>query len=255
MAHFRPVNIGLWWRLAYRKTVTTAFRTVPLYRERWALSGRTDPVVVPGRDGVHGGAIGKDEALGRLVDLVPLSGGSATPDPLRGLGPALAARYPRRHRGLVVVLDKTDILPPSDLPRGVTGCVLDLSTGPAESAWLALTVALRRGVPVVAVGSDKRLAALAAELPEELAVRLDVVPNRALDELDNGPFGLIRDSLTGYLGTLLECGRWHLDWRRVYARETDAGLAVTVLNGGSPVLVDILVGPGRIARCPGTERR
>jgi hypothetical protein len=244
------VNVELWWRIAYRQTVTTAFRTVPLYRERWALSGRTDPVLVPGRHGVHGGAVTKDEVLGRLTDLVPLAGGTTSADPLRGLGPALTARFPRLRSGLVVVLDDTGPLPPNDLPRGVAGCVLDLASGPAESSWLALTTALRRAVPVVAVGADKQLGELAAALPDELAARLDVVPNRAVDEVDSGPYGLVHDPLLGYLGTLRQCGRWHLDWRRVYARETDAGLAVTVLGTRSPCLVDILAGAGRLGRCP-----
>lgn len=250
VAHCRVVNVDPWWRIAYRRKVASVFRTVPLYREQWALSGRTDPVLVPGRPGVHSGAVRKEDALRRLVDLVPLAGGTATLDPQRGLGPALSARFAFRRGGFVAVLDKTDVLPPSDLPRGVTGCVLDLPSGPAESAWLALTVALRRDVPVIAVGTDKQLAALAAELPEELAVRLDAVPVRALRELDSGPHGLLHDSVLGYLGALRQCGRWHVDWRRVYARETDAGIAMTVLSQRSPALVDILVGPGTLGRCP-----
>ncbi len=250
MAHSRAVNVDPWWRIAYRQKVASVFRTVPLYRERWALSGRTDPVVVPGRTGVHSGAVKKEDALRRLTDLVPLSGGTAAPDPQRGLGSALSARFSFRGGGLVVVLDKTDVLPPSDLPRGVTGCVLDLPSGPAESAWLALTVALRRGVRVIAVGGDKQLAELAEELPDDLAVRLDAVPVRTLRELDAGPYGLLHDSLLGYVGGLQQCGRWHLDWRRVYARETDAGIAMTVLSQRSPALVDILAGPGTLGRCP-----
>ncbi len=250
VAHSRVVNVDPWWHIAYRRKVASVFRSVPLYRERWALSGRTDPVLVPGRTGVHSGAIKKEEALRRLVDLVPLAGGTETLDPQRGLGAALSARFSFRRGGFVAVLDKSDVLPPSDLPRGVTGCVLDLPSGPAESAWLALTVALRRGVPVIAVGSDKQLAELAAELPEDLAVRLDAVPTRTLCEPDAGPYGLLHDSLLGYLGVLRHCGRWHLDWRRVYARETDAGVAMTVLAQRSPALVDVLVGPGTLGRCP-----
>ncbi|MBB4905734.1 hypothetical protein [Actinophytocola algeriensis] len=185
-----------------------------------------------------------------MVDLVPLEGGTALVETLRGLGPALDARFSFRGTGLVVVLDKPDVLPPHDLPRGVTGCVLDLSAGPAESAWRALTVALGRAMPVLAVGADKELAALVAELPEDLAIRLDAIPKRTVDELDSGPHGLLHDSLLGYLGALRQCGRWHLDWRRVYARETDAGLAVTLLTQRSPCLVDILVGSAALGRCP-----
>ena len=250
VAHSPVVNVEPWWRMAYRQKVTSAFRTVPLYRERWALSGRTDPVVVPGRRGVHSGAIQKGEALRRLADLVPLAGGTALVDSLRGLGPALASRFPFRGGGYVAVLDKTDVLPPSDLPRGVTGCVLDPAVEPAESTWRALTVALGRDLPVIAVGGEKELAELVAELPEDLAVRLDVVPRRTVSELDGGPYGVLHDSLLGFLGALRQCGRWHLDWRRVHARETDGGLAVTLLGQRSPCLVDILVGHATLGRCP-----
>ncbi|MFC4852542.1 hypothetical protein [Actinophytocola glycyrrhizae] len=185
-----------------------------------------------------------------MADLVPLAGGTATVQLLRGLGPALSARFSLPDGAFVAVLDKADVLPPTDLPRGVTGCVLDLATGPTESAWRALTVALGRDAPVLAVGDDKRLAELVAELPEELAVRLDVVPRRTITELDGGPYGLLHDPLLGFLGTLRQCGRWHLDWPRVYARETDAGLAVTVLGQRSPCLVDIVAGPATLGRCP-----
>jgi len=97
------------------------------------------------------------------------------------------------------------------------------------------------------------LAELVATLPDDLAVRLDVVARRELSELDGGPNGLLYDRTLGYLGGLRDCGRWHLDWRRVHARETDAGLAVTLLRQRSPRFVDILVGGGvfaSVARCP-----
>jgi hypothetical protein len=59
--------------------------------------------------------------------------------------------------------------------------------------------------------------------------------------------------MLGYLGAFGECGRWHLDWPRVYARETDAGLAFTLLRQDSPRFVDVLVGAGvrgRVRPCP-----
>jgi hypothetical protein len=47
------------------------------------------------------------------------------------------------------------------------------------------------------------------------------------------------------------CGRWHLDWSRVYARPTGLGLAVTLLWQRSPRLVDIAPGiTGELAACP-----
>jgi hypothetical protein len=135
--------IGLLWRAAYLRQVRSAFRTVPLYRERWALDGRTDPVLVPGRTGTSGGAIEAKEAGRRAADLVPLSGGSV-------------------HSG--------------------------------EN----LCEPLRAGL------TERR-----------------------------------------------SCGQSHVDWRRVYVRETDAGLAFTLLWQRSPRLVDILVGvEGRVGTCP-----
>ena len=166
------------WRARYRRAVASAFRTVPLYRELWALDGRTDPVLVPGRTGRACGAITVDEALHRLADLVPLGGGPAEVDPARG----------RR-----TVLGRSAVQHP-------------------------LTV-----------------------------------PSRTLDELAGSGDGVLHDGILGYLGRIRDCGRWHLDWRQVYARETPAGLAFTLLRQRSPRLVDVLVAggvPGAVRLCP-----
>lgn len=170
----------LWWRAAYRHAVTSAFRTVPLYREVWALSGRTDPVLVPGRTGVDGGAVRSSVVRGRLADLVPLAGGAVDVEPSRGLGHALSIGGFGRHTDPAVV---------------------------------------------------------------------------ALDELAaaRGTRGVIRDPLLGFLGASRSCGEWHLDWPRVYARATGAGLAVTLLRHRSPRFVDVLVCDGvagEVAACP-----
>jgi hypothetical protein len=230
--------------------VNSSFRTVPLYREQWALIGRTDPEMVPGRPGVHSGAIQLADAVRRLADTVPLSGGTSRVEPARGLGPVLAARGSFAGTGIAIILDKADVLPPADLPKGVVGCVADPSAL-SESTWLTVTNALRRGVTVVAVGTDKQVAELTAALPDDLAARLDLVPRRTVHELDSGPHGVLHDPALGYLGVLRQCGRWHLDWPRVYARETDAGLAFTLLRQHSPRFVDLLTGGGAtLGRCP-----
>jgi hypothetical protein len=54
------------------------------------------------------------------------------------------------------------------------------------------------------------------------------------------------------LAVLRDCGLWHLDWRRVYARNTPDGVAVSLLRQRSPRLVDIVVTPGqrRMVTCP-----
>jgi hypothetical protein len=140
----RPVFVL--WQLAYRRVVRSSFATVPYYRHRWALEGRTDPVRPA-------------DAERALLDLIPLAGGRSEVDPERWLGSVLGG----------------------------------------------------------------------------------------------GPHGLIHDRLLGYLGALRGCGHWHLDWKRVYARETAAGLAFTLLRQDSPRFVDILLADGlrgRIEPCP-----
>lgn len=243
------------WRRAYRRVVRSAFDTVPFYRERWALDGRTDPTLVPGRTGSLDGATDPETLRRTVVDLVPLSGGSTRFDPVRGLGRVLPRARGPRAGTLVVVVDGHACAPPADLPRGLRGCVVDPDfLGDPDSAVLVeVTNALHRGAPVLAVGGDKELARLSAALPESLARRLDRLPRRTLSELDAGPYGVLHDPLLGYLGAFGECGRWHLDTRNVYARPTRGGLAVTLLNQRSPVLVDVLVDGGvraSVDTCP-----
>lgn len=240
------------WRAAYRRTVRSTFATVPFYRHRWAVDGRTDPVLVAGRTGTHGGAVTPAEVDSARIDLVPLAGGRSEPDPARGLGPVLGPLPPG---ALIAVLDEAGSRPPTDLPGRVRGCVLDPEeAADGASVVLAeLTATFARGATVLAVGTDKQLIRLSGALPPEQAARLGRRPLRELDQLDGGPYGLIHDRLLGYLGAFGACGRWHLDWPRVHARETDAGLAFTLLRQDSPRFVDVLVGGGvrgRVAPCP-----
>jgi hypothetical protein len=75
------------WKAAYVRLVRSSFATVPFYREHWALSGRTDPILVSGKEGVNGGAVPAEMLAERLGDLVPLKGGRDTVEPLRDNGP------------------------------------------------------------------------------------------------------------------------------------------------------------------------
>lgn len=246
-------GVAAWWHASYRRIVRSSFATVPLYRERWALDGRTDPTLVPGRSGRDGGAVSSVEVAARSADLVPIGGGEADVDRLRGLGFVLP---PLGDRALVVVLDPTGPRPPADLPKGVRGCVLDpdrLRSDGVSSAVAAVTARLRRGGTVLAVGSDKDLARLVETLPAEDAVAVDRLPVGGLDRPDPEPFGVLHDPILGFLAAFGGCGRWHVDWRRVHVRETAAGLAFTLLRQRSPRLVDVLVGggvPGRVRPCP-----
>lgn len=241
-----------WWRTAYRRAVRDAFATVPLYRERWALDGRTDPVLVPGKLGTDGGAVGAAEIARRLADLVPIGGGERQPDPVRGLGPVLP---PHGERTLVVVLDTASTRPPADLRPGARGCVVDpghLSADLDSAVAAEVSRLLRTDGTVLAVGTDENLARFTDTLPAGDGARVRRVPVRTLDRLGDGPHGVLHDPLLGYLGSLGDCGAWHVDWRRVYVRETSAGLAFTVLHQRSPRLVDVLAGggvPGTVSYC------
>ena len=246
MAHSPTVSrvaSGWLWHAAYRRAVSAAFRTVPLYRERWALDGRTDPVLVPGRTGVDGGAVPAAEAQRRLGDLVPLAGGSREVDPLRGLGPVVAMDRLVGRGDLVVVLDDERPGQLAGLPVGVRGrvCRVDGLGSVAGTEWWAAVV----------VGSAEQL----GRMPDETRARLRIVPRLELADLTDadGERGLLHDHQLGFLGALRRCGGWHLDWPRVYARETDAGLAMTLLRQRSPCFVDVLVGggvKGVVATCP-----
>lgn len=225
------------WQLSYRAAVRSAFATVPFYREHWALDGRTAPVLVPGRTGRHGGAVDAATVLARRADLVPLAGGEAVVDPLRGLGAVLRRVEPLRTGTLVAVFGADTA--PVDLPRGVRGWAVR----PDDDVDAVLAQA--RG-PVVAVGPDKQLQLL-PDLPH-----LRRVPLRELDELDRGPHGLLVHPVLGVLAGLADCGRWHVDRTALYLRGTDAGLAGTVLRQRSPRLVDTLLGDERVrlSACP-----
>ncbi|MFC4079720.1 hypothetical protein [Amycolatopsis samaneae] len=230
----------------------SAFATVPFYRERWALDGREDPVLVPGRTGKDGGAAPLPEALHKIVDLVPLAGGTKRPDPGRGLGRVLRTARPPGRDGLVVLLGGDELRPPADLPRGVRGCVTD-PDAPAAAVLGEVSAVLRRGHRVLAVGDDKAIVTFTAAVPGDLAHRVEAVPQREIDSLDAGPYGVLHDPALGYLGALGDCGRWHLDWRHVYARLTDGGLAFTLLRQDSPRFVDVIPAGGvraEVASCP-----
>jgi hypothetical protein len=246
------LGAGVAWRAAYLRAVRSAFATVPFYRERWALDGREDPVLVPGRTGTDGGAAPLAEALHKLVDLVPLAGGTERIEPARGLGRVLRTARAPGPGSLVVLTGPDDLRPPADLPKGVRGCVAD-PDAPSASVLRELTAVLHRGHRVLVVGDDKAIATLTAAVPEEAAHRVEAVPHRELDSLDAGPYGVLHDPALGYLGALGGCGRWHLDWPHVYARSTSGGLAFTLLRQASPRFVDVLPAGGvrgEIARCP-----
>lgn len=237
------------WHAAYRRAVRSAFATVPLYRERWALDGRTDPDVVSGRRGRAEGATSTGDLMRAVVDLAPLSGGSTDVDPVRGLGKVLPWARPTGGPALVAVLGHPGARPPADLPRGWRGWLVAAEAD--DRALAEVGSALDAGRPVLAVGPGKEIDRFVRSVPG--GERMAQVPRYEVDALGAGPYGLIHDPVLGYLGALRECGRWHLDWPRVYARRTTGGLAFTLLRQRSPRLVDALPAggvPGRVEPCP-----
>ncbi|MGH3623500.1 MAG: hypothetical protein ACRDQ5_17160, partial [Sciscionella sp.] len=191
------------WRSAYLRAVRSAFATVPLYRETWALSGRTEPVLVPGRTGSYGGAIRADEVVRKLVDTVPLAGGTSTPDPARGLSGLLPLARPGALGGILALVDGDIAQLPTHLPRGTRSCLVHpdaLSCGHEPAALREIEDTARRGELVLAVGADKALDALGAALPGVPGYAIARVPHRGLDQLDGGHYGLLHDRLLGYLG-------------------------------------------------------
>jgi hypothetical protein len=237
--------------------VRSSFATVPFYRAQWALDGRTDPVLVPGRTGARDGATPSALARRNVLDLVPLAGGSAELDPCRGLGPVLVTSVGLAAGDLVVVLDASARHAPADLPTGVRGCLLDPDrAGDEPAAFTAVVNAARNpntGGRVLVVGTDKDLALLDAALPDDVAPKLTRIPRRELDQLDGGPYGVLHDPVLGYYGALGECGRWHPHEATVLVRETRCGLAFSLPRQHSPRLVDILPAAGdqaELGRCP-----
>ena len=107
------------WQAGYHRLARSSFATVPLYRELWSpLRGRE-----PGMAGV----IHVDEVVRKLIELVPLSGGDAELNPLRGLGPVLR-RVRRLGSGALIVVLGRDGGQPRDLSRRLRCRLLDPQT-------------------------------------------------------------------------------------------------------------------------------
>lgn len=215
------------WRASYRRTVRHAFDRVPLYRELWAMDGRTEPVLVPDRTGRLDGALTVQQALRRAIDLVPSGEEPAEPDLGRGLRTALAGAGQRVRGSRLVSLD-----------------------GPLSELVDEVGAALNRGERVLAVGEFQQLDELTLAFPDHPGLR--TAGRHQLDDPTGEPGAVLHGGPLGYLGWLGNCGQRHLDWPRVYARPTAGGLAITVLGRQPPLLVDVLAGggvPGEVMRC------
>ena len=107
------------------------------------------------------------------------------------------------------------------------------------------------------VGTAEELAALPKQpqLRPVLRLPIQAVVDRP-DDLNaaSPPPAVLHEPRLGYVGARKpECGQWHLDWRRVYARERDGQLTLSRLDQRRPTLLGLLV-PGadhvRVDHCP-----
>lgn len=227
------------WEGAYTRVVRSSFNTVPFYRERWALADR-DPVAAV-------------EVEKRPDDLAPIGGGSLAVDPHRGLGHLLRQGGLLGAGTLVGVLG--DVPPPARIPgvrraRLVALTSTDCLPEPIDRRLIRLD-SLER---LASEGRRVAIVAAADDLPElDGAVGIPSYAVRRRLPADPEPGALLSDRLLGHLAVLLRCGRWHLDWRRVYARNSVTGAAFTLLRQGSPRMVDVIPVPGsplQINTCP-----
>ena len=240
-AHRLPLRYSSWsWRRAHRRLVHDTFRTVPFYREAWALHGA--------------GPVTGDDVRRRREDLVPLHGGSAVIDRDRGV--EVVAVSGRAGVDAVLVVSRSAPSPVRRMPGGPRRVWLPPAGAddPAAGRLVDVVAGVRAGRRFVAVGAAGDLAALRTRLPADARAGLPAVAVVATDDEEPAPApgALLRDPVLGFLATAAACGLWHLDWRRVHARQSGAGVAVSLLRQRSPRLVDVLLaGPARwtVATC------
>lgn len=242
---YRPVRQARHYRHAVRR----AFATVTFYREQCAEAGRmlAEPRPTP---------------LADLPDpphaLCPFARPwSAAEPPLWGsrpVGLARALRLAGCGAGIPVLEVRDALLDLDHLPgvgplRGRRYAVLLSSRARvaslerrAELTAAALGVAATAGVALV-VGTPEELAGIPDE-PSGLTGLEPVwrVPVSAVAVAR--PVGqpvLLHEPRLGYLGALVPgCGSFHLDWRRVHARDRDGALALSLIRQRRPTLLDIM---------------
>jgi hypothetical protein len=235
-------------RRRYRRAVRRAFATVTFYREQCAAAGRllAEPVPTPA------GAL--PEPPHTLCPFArPWSAGREpslwTPAP-RPLARALWLAGCRDRSPVLEVrealLDRTRLARRSRLRRPVRYGVLlsptALVTSPEHRA------ALNRAAAVVAAAGTGWLVASPAELAAEPAAgggRLRPVHRLPVAAAAQpGPVGtptVLHEPRLGYLGAYRpSCGRFHLDTPRVYARDRDGQVSLSLPGSRRPTLLDIV---------------
>lgn len=258
--------VGRRWHSGYRRTVRSAFATVPYYRELWSLTEQGRPSTV-------------EDLIAREPDLVPLRAGAARTVPWRGLEASVriarGSRLPRATR-ITVSYARPVGLAPSGREHGAAGWASRVAAvtewlgrigrggngnqedpphgimvTPAEDLADVVGALVAGGSRVVVVGDRTELAPVEANGPQvSTLVRCD--PRELASAAPEGG-AVLYLPLLGYLGALAPCGRWHLAVHQVFARplSDSGGVALTLLHQRSPRLVDVSLGDSvRLDRCP-----
>lgn len=237
----------------YLRAVAAAYGTVPYYRERWLRGvAASERRPTPAAD--------LDRQLARLFPIAqPLAARGELPpwlgDP-RELFEALllTERYDPADPLIEVrraLLDWRH-LGPGRIGRYGVVLAPDAITVPGAPALPAGIGAMRQ---ISLLGTAAELAAItpAIEVPARRFARVVLGDKRAAADEDPSP-ALLFDRHLGYVGARSgSCGEWHLNWRRVHCRETDAGLAFTKLAQRRPALVDVVPAQTAfraVAACP-----
>lgn len=246
-----------WWEAARRRAVRRAFRTVPLYREQWAVAGGPleEPAPVP-----------LEGLAPQLYRLCPL-GRAWTPsrEPPLWTGRPEGLRRALRDAGVLdrrlpvlevrpALVDWRSLSPVG--PRYATVLAPDADTGgrrsePPDAPALELA---RRAGRAVLVGSPGEAAAVHGRLAGVSDVRVvhRLGPAEAV-VARSGPV-VVAVPLLGYLGALVpRCGSVHVDWRRWHVVAGGGGLSVTALAQRRPAIVSVVVptaAPVAVGRCP-----
>lgn len=231
----------------YRRAVHRAFATVTFYREQLAESGELLPHPRP-------------TPVSELPDpphtLVPFARPwSARYEPslwtprLRPLAAALRLAGCRDRRPVLevrpAVWDGTRL--PGGWPRRRYAVLLpataQVASADRRTELNRAALAVADGGAAWVVGGPDEL----ADLPEQPVLRPVVrIPVGALagptdDPVGSGP-AVLHEPRLGYLGARVPgCGRWHLDWRRVHARDRDGRLTLSRLDQRRPTLLELVV--------------
>ncbi len=235
----------------YLRAARRAFATVPFYREQWATAGEVldEPRPTPTTElpdpphtlcpfsrpwsAAREPSLWTPDvtALIRALRLTDCHDGTAVLEVRGSLldRPVLPrSGRPRRRASYRVLLGPHAMVASPQRRRELNDAVL------AEVAGLAGWV----------VGGPDELAGLPEAVGDELRPVHRLSVGRVAEADPDTTPTLLHDATLGYVGALVpDCGRFHLDWRRVYARDRGGVLTFSLLHRRRPTLL-ALVPPG-----------